>query len=157
MTTTHLDIDYQTLDIDVVSDAVDLDIEVATPALDLGVPGLTGPQGKTGHQMVWVMFGPVVPKIGTVGFYPRIPGTITRVTAAVSQQASGTTRPNIKISGTTVFTNPANRPTLNGVGRHYDDADAVDAGAFTATDYLTCDVDTVGTGTEDLIVTVEYV
>jgi len=147
MTVTHLDIDL---------DGGTVEVAVEMPSVDFGVPGITGPRGPAGHQIVFGMFGPVTPKVGTLGFYPRIDGTITRVTAAVSAQTSGATRVDVNVGNVTVFTNQANRPNLNSTGRHFDDADAVDDPAFTEFDFITCDVDTAGVGAVDLIVTVEY-
>lgn len=151
--TTELVIDVGAETVDVSRPAIELDIDVASPSLTIGVPGQRGP---TGHQMVFGMYGTVVPKIGSVGFWPRIAGRVVRVTAAVTTQASGATRPDVNIDGATVFTDQSHRPNLNSTGRHFDDADLVDAGSFTATDYITCDVDTAGVGATDLIVTVEY-
>lgn len=147
MTTAHLDIDL---------DGPDVNVTVDMPSIDFGVPGLTGPRGATGHDIVFVVFGPVSVRTGTVGFYPRVNGEITRVTAALSNQLSGTTRPDVNINGVSIFTTQANRPLLASVGRHFDDAGVIEAGTFTDTDYITCDVDAVGTGATDLIVTVEY-
>lgn len=151
--TTDLIVDIGTETATVTAPGREVEVSAPQPTIDLTVPGQRGP---TGHQMVFVMFGAVVPKEGTVGFYPRIPGRIVRVTGALTDQASGATRPNIKISGTTVFTNPANRPNLNGTGRHFSDAADVEAGVFGEFDYMTCSVDSAGTGAQDLIVTVEY-
>lgn len=151
--TTELVIDVGTETVEVARPEIELDIDVSSPSLTIGVPGQRGPAG---HQMVFVMFGPVIPKVGTVGFYPRINGRITRVTGALTDQAAGTTRPDVNISNTTVFTDPAHRPNLNSTGRHFDDADLIDDGVFTPTDFVTCDVDVAGTGAVDLIVTVEY-
>lgn len=138
---------------------VDLDygtvqVTVDSPGVEFGVPGLTGKAGRS--PIVFGTAGPVIPKVGTFGFWPRVNGKITRVTAAVTTQTSGVTIPDVNISGATIFTNQAHRPTLSGVGRHFDDADAIDAGVFTATDYISCDIDQVGVGVTDLIVTVDY-
>jgi hypothetical protein len=121
------------------------------------VRSVAGPRGATGHQVQFGSFGVVVTKVGTVGFYPRVAGRIVRVTAAVTTQTAGSTRVDINVNGVTVFTDQTHRPNLAGTGRHFDDADSIDAPTFGATDYITCDIDAVGTGVTDLIVTVDYV
>lgn len=155
--TTDLIIDVGTETVEVSSPRIDLEIEVDSPSLVLDVPG---PRGQTGHQIVFGTQGPVSTKIGSVGYFPRVGGRIIRVTAAVSTQFSGSTVVDVNIctptTKTTVFTDPNHRPTLASTGRHYDDGQ-VDAGVFTAEDYFTCDVDTAGVGTTDLIVTVDYI
>ena len=135
---------------------IELEIDPGPP-IDVIETGPQGPPGQTGHVMVFGTQGPVTAKTGTVGFMPRVNGLITRVTAAVSDQISGATRPDVNVNGTTIFTNQAHRPNLAGIGRHFDDADAIDAPAFTATSYFTADIDVAGNGTKDLIVTVDYV
>jgi hypothetical protein len=149
-----LEIDLDTTEVIVTRDQTDLALDVDSPTVDIGIPGL---RGATGHQIVFGTQGPVSVKTGTVGYYPRVPGRIIRVTAAVTNQISGTTRVDVNVTGTTVFTNQAHRPTLASTGRQFDDADTIDAPVFAATDYFTADVDTVGLGTTDLIVTVDYI
>lgn len=135
---------------------IELEIDPGPP-IEVIETGPSGPPGQTGWQICFGTQGPVTSKIGTVGFFPRVNGMITKVTAAVSDQISGATRPDVNVNGTTIFTNQAHRPNLASVGRHFDDADVIDAPAFTATQYLTADVDVAGNGTKDLIITVDYV
>lgn len=132
-------------------------VSAGMPAVDVAIPGLTGPAGTSKRQVLFGTKGPVVgAAVGTIPFYPRVNGTITRVTAAVSGQTSGATRPDVNINGVSIYTDQAQRPNLASTGQHFDDGGTIGAGTFTDTQAITVDRDSTGVGTTDLIVTVEY-
>jgi hypothetical protein len=132
-------------------------ISAGMPSIDVAIPGITGPPGSSSKIIVFGTKGNVTgSQAGTIPFYPRIAGDIIRVTAAVSGQASGTTRVDVNINGVTIYTDQTQRPNLNGVGQHFDDGGTAANATFTANDYITVDRDSSGVGATDLIVTVEY-
>lgn len=128
-----------------------------TPSVEAAFPGLTGPAGSRTREILFGTKGPIgTPGDGSIGWYPRHSGTITRVTASVSDQASGTTTIDVNISGVTIYTDQSQRPVLASTGRHFDDGGTIANATFTDTDYLTVDRDTIGTSVIDLVVAVEY-
>jgi hypothetical protein len=62
----------------------------------------------------------------------------------------------VKKNGTTIFTNPAHRPTIT-VGTNTALASAIDVSSLSAGDYITVDITQIGSSTagSDLTVTLE--
>lgn len=132
----------------------------------LGVTALSWTQffaGSTSDEVDtarWVGIGSITTATDLDGAWvaPRA-GTITRIVLHRRLAGSGgSTIVDVNKSGTTVFTTPANRPTVtagggnNQVNAHTD----MDVTSFAQGDYFTIDVDTAeGGGAKDLAVTME--
>jgi hypothetical protein len=95
---------------------------------------------------------------GGARYYFNRAVTITNVRASVG--TAPTTQSiivDVNKNGTTIFTTQGNRPTI-AAGANTDATSTPDVTAFAAGDYMTVDVDQVGTGTvgADLTVQVEF-
>jgi hypothetical protein len=144
---------------DGVGDSCDCEIvlsecDVQIQALGIGVPG---PRGDT----LAVMTAPntLLVMTGEARFYFTRSVTIQRVTASVSQAPTGSpVIADVNVNGTTIFTTQANRPTIP-VGQFVDLTSVPDVVAAASGDYLTVDIDQIGSVTagKDLVVQVEYV
>lgn len=96
---------------------------------------------------------------GTARLYFSNAVTITNVIAGVGTAPTGAPiLIDVNRNGTTIFTTQANRPTI-AVSTNSDTASVPDVTAVAAGQYLTIDIDQVGSGVTgaDLVVTVEYV
>jgi len=83
--------------------------------------------------------------------------TVTRVRASVSQAPVGASIiVDVNLNGTTIFTTQANRPTILAAG--FTDTSIPDVTSVVAGDYLTIDIDQVGSTTpgSNLTVQVEF-
>lgn len=103
--------------------------------------------------------GAITAAAGTGRFLMPGPGTLVSVGAAINTPPTGQSLIcDVNKNGTTVFTTQGNRPTIL-AGANATAAQAVpDVIAFNAGDYITVDVDQVGSGTagSDLVVQVTY-
>jgi hypothetical protein len=95
---------------------------------------------------------------GAARFYFNRAVTVTDVRASVG--TAPTTQSvivDVNKNGTTIFTTQGNRPTI-AAGANTDASSTPDVTAFAAGDYMTVDVDQIGTGTvgADLTVQVWY-
>lgn len=84
--------------------------------------------------------------------------TITEVRASVGTSPTGASVViDVNKNGTTIFTTQSNRPTI-AAGNNTDLADAINVSSVAAGDYLTVDIDQVGSTTpgSDLTVTFRY-
>ena len=84
--------------------------------------------------------------------------TITSVRSSVGVAPTGSSViVDINVNGTTVFTNQANRPTIAASASTSGKVTAIDVATIGIGDYLTVDVDQVGSATpgSDLVVQVE--
>lgn len=133
-----------------------------------GPPGATGAQGETGAagatgatgprgygQATFGMDGDIVVLVGTARW--RVVGTQT-ITGVVATVGSAPTGASIIIdvnkNGTTVFTTQANRPTIAD-GANDSGVEVPDIVALADGDYITIDVDQVGSTTPGSDLTVQ--
>lgn len=122
-------------------------VEVTGPASATVTWAGSGPQGargQAGTQPTFQRSGSLTTQTGTSRFYIDQAAEITKVRIAVGTAPTGAPiTVDVNKNGTTIFTTQANRPTIT-------------AGTFTATavpnvtalsvgDYLTVDIDGVGT------------
>lgn len=146
----YTDVDAVGCDCDIVLTACDVTVQ----ALGIGVPG---PRGDT--MAVLTVPDTLQVLSGAARFYFTRSVTIQRVTASVSQAPTGASViADVNLNGSTIFTTPLNRPTIP-VGQFVDLTSTPDVVAAVSGDYLTVDVDQVGSVTagKDLVVQVEYV
>lgn len=102
--------------------------------------------------------GTLVVGVGTVRFYFNRAVTVTNVRVSVGTQPTGASViVDVNKNGTTIFTTQGNRPTI-AVSTNLDATSTPDVTAFAAGDYLTVDIDQVGStiAGADLSVQVEY-
>lgn len=105
--------------------------------------------------------GVLTVKSGTTRWYAPFSLTITGVTASVGVAPVGSAvEVDVNKNGTTIFTTQGNRPSI-AAGTFFDASGTPDVTAMTGpnTDYLTVDIDAVGSTTEgsDLVVQIRYV
>lgn len=92
---------------------------------------------------------------GTKRWYVPANITITAVRASVGTAPTGASAIfDVNKNGTTIFTTQSNRPTI-AAGTQTDLADAIDVTTFSAGDYLTVDIDQIGSGTAGADATVQ--
>lgn len=95
---------------------------------------------------------------GTVRRYFPHNATITRVSVGVGTAPTGQSiKVDVNRNGTTIFTTQGNRPEIAAAG--FSDTSSIpDVTAITAGQYITIDIDQVGSGVAgaDLVVTIEY-
>ncbi len=121
----------------------------------LGSGGGGGGGGSGSFPLVVSVDG-VLATTGSTGFKFRSYGnhTIQRVEASLAvASSSGAVRVDVNKNGTTVFTTQNNRPNLV-AALDYDAADTIEVASLADGDFLTVDVDSVGTGASDLLVTI---
>lgn len=104
--------------------------------------------------------GTLTTDTGTVRRYFTHAATIIRITASVGTAPTGDSiKVDVHKNGTTIFTTQGNRPTIP-IGSFYNTRESVDIDvtAIAANDYLTIDIDQIGSGVAgaDLVVTIEY-
>lgn len=119
-----------------------------------GPQGATG-QGVTTHTMT--LPGELYVVSGKVRFYLQRDYRITAIAVAVGFAPTGASViVDINKNGTTIFTTQANRPTI-AVGANSDLTSAPDIDTLSVGDYLTVDVDQVGSSFagSDLTVQIE--
>lgn len=80
---------------------------------------------------------------------------IISISARLGTAGSTSTIVDINKNGTTIFGTQANRPTFSASGK-LATVGAFSVSTLTTGDYLTCDVDTAGTGALKLVVDVRY-
>jgi hypothetical protein len=115
-----------------------------------------GGGGGGGSFPLVVSVDGVLSATGSTGFKFRSYGnhTIDRVEASLAvASSSGAVRVDVNKNGTTVFTTQSNRPNLV-AALDYDAADTIEVASLADGDFLTVDVDSVGTGASDLLVTI---
>jgi len=102
--------------------------------------------------------GTLVVGTGAARFYFNRAVTVTNVRASVGTQPTGASiLVDVNKNGTTIFTTQGNRPTI-AVSTNTDAVATPDVTAFAAGDYMTVDVDQIGSTVAgaDLTVQVEY-
>jgi hypothetical protein len=107
----------------------------------------------------WSFFytGVLVLTTGTHRISAERATTIVNVRASVGSAPTGSSIiVDVKKNGTTIFTNPAHRPTIT-VGTNTALASAIDVSSLSAGDYITVDITQIGSSTagSDLTVTLE--
>jgi hypothetical protein len=120
--------------------------------------------GGATHVVPYSKTGAAVVSVGAHKLVFRSPGTVLSVTAAVGTAPTGADLiVDVNKNGTTIFTTQANRPTIVDGNEISDPAvpdPLEDSGVLTLApgDYLTVDVDQVGSSVPgaDLTVTVEW-
>jgi len=143
---------------DQVVDSCDIDVflmdcDVSVSSGGFGVPG---PSGNT--LAIFSFPGVIAPLTGTARLYMGSGITIQRIIASVSVAPAGASVIlDVNRNGTTIFTTQANRPTIP-IGGFVDLSSVPDVTTALGGDYLTIDVDQVGSVTagSDLVVQVEY-
>lgn len=92
---------------------------------------------------------------GTARWYAKSAWTITQVRASVGTAPTGASLiVDVNKSGTTIFTTQSNRPTIAASG-FTDLADAIDVTAIADGDYLTVDIDQIGSSVAGSDLTVQ--
>jgi hypothetical protein len=124
---------------------------VATPLV--GPAGLSAPAIAT-----FTVPGQLVTGLGEGRFYFWQNRTVTRVLASVGIAPTGSSViADVNKNGTTIFTAQAGRPTIP-ASQYSDTNSTPDVAAFAPGDYITVDVDQIGSTNpgSDLVVQVEY-
>lgn len=121
-------------------------VEVTGPTTATVTWGGAGPQGARGPVGTTPVFqraGQLVTLTGTSRFYVEDVASISSVRASVGTAPTGAAViVDVNKNGTTIFTNQANRPTIAAGGHTATATPAVTA--LAAGDYLTVDIDGVG-------------
>jgi hypothetical protein len=90
-------------------------------------------------------FGQSVAAVGTARMYVEYNSTVTKIRVAAGTAVAGqSVIVDVNKNGTTLYTTQANRPTI-AIGAVTQVAAAPNVTAFTAGDYITVDVDQLGT------------
>jgi hypothetical protein len=122
-----------------------------------GNVGFTGSQGIRGTQEIcFTQLGTLYVVAGATRWYVTESLTISNVIASLSTTSSGASViVDVNKNGTTIFTTQGNRPTIT-AGAFYDFSSVPDVTSLTSGDYLTIDIDQVGSGAAgaDLVVRV---
>jgi hypothetical protein len=108
------------------------------------------------HVQPFSKSGVLAVAVGAMRWYAKGDWTITQVRAAVGTAPTGASLiVDVNKNGTTIFTTQTNRPTI-AAGTNTDLADAIEVATLADGDYLTVDVDQIGSGTpgSDLVVEV---
>jgi len=114
-----------------------------TATITASTSGPQGSRGPAGTQPTFQRAGQLVTLTGTSRFYVEDAATISVVRASVGTAPTGSPiLVDVNRNGTTIFTNQANRPTI-AAGTHTDTATPA-VTALVAGDYLTVDIDGVG-------------
>jgi hypothetical protein len=95
---------------------------------------------------------------GVSRFYFTGNATISNITASVgTSPATQSAIFDVNKNGTTIFTTQGNRPTIT-AGSNFDLTATPDVTSFVSGDYITVDVDQVGTGTAgaDAVITIYW-
>ncbi len=121
---------------------------------------LTAPTvlGKAPYTMVFTVPGTLVVGTGAARFPVHRPITITNVRANIGTAPTGAAvLVDVNKNGTTLFTTQGNRPSI-AVSTNADNAATPDVTTATTDDYISIDVDQVGSTVAgaNLTVTVEY-
>lgn len=113
------------------------------------LPGVGG-----GTVYTFSVTGNVSAASGAARLYPPQDVTVTSVRASVGLAPAGASLiVDVNKNGTTIFTTQANRPTIAD-GGHVSDQETPDVTALTTSDYLTVDVDQIGSTTPGAHLTV---
>lgn len=116
------------------------------------------PAASTKHFLLpYSHAGTLAPTTGTFRLYAERAMTITQVRASVGTAPTGAALVvDVNKNGTTVFTTQSNRPSI-AAGSNTATATAINVTSLAAGDYLTVDIDAVGSTVAgaDLTVTVE--
>jgi hypothetical protein len=124
-----------------------------------GPPGDDGAQGPAGATHVVIPFshaGNAVVGSGTMRYYVDQTWTISTVRASVNVAPTGAALiVDVNKNGTTIFTTQGNRPQI-AVSTNTDVSGAPDVTSLTSGDYLTVDIDQIGStiAGSDLVVTI---
>lgn len=114
--------------------------------------------GSISDSQTFTHTGEVSTGTGTVRWYPPVDITIVAVRAAAGTAPTGADLiVDVNKNGTTIFSTQANRPTITD-GNNVSSEETPDVTSVTDSDYLTIDIDQVGSSTagSDLTVVVEY-
>lgn len=125
------------------------------------IKGPAGTAGATGPTEMYATFtfpGNLSVKIGQARF-PIVGSTWTIVSATATVGTAPTTQAiivDVNKNGTTIFSTQANRPQI-AVGANSGTSGAPNTTSITSGDYLTVDIDQVGSGTPgaDIVVVVK--
>lgn len=142
-------------------DAVSCECEIVLSECDVMVTaegiGVPGPRGDT--MAVLTIPDTLQVMLGEARFYFTRTVSIVRVTISSSDAPAGSPIiADVNKNGTTIFTTQPNRPTIP-IGQFVDITSVPDVTAAVSGDYLTVDVDQIGSVTagKNLVVQVEYV
>lgn len=131
-------------------------ITVTSPTTATITSATSGPQGARGPVGTTPVFqraGQLVTLTGTSRFYVEDNTSISKVRISVGTAPTGSSiTVDVNKNGTTIFTNQANRPTI-AAGNHTATA-TPSVTALAAGDYLTVDIDSVGSTTPGADLTV---
>lgn len=109
--------------------------------------GPTGPPGEPGLALAPITFslpGPAQVLAGTARFYLPVQGSILHVQASVGVAPTGDDLVvDVNLNGVSIFTTQAQRPRV-AAGTFVDLVSPPDVAAFVANDWLTVDIDQVG-------------
>ena len=125
----------------------------------LGV-GSAGPQGPIGQSVIpYGRTGTVTVAAGVTKFRFPFAATILGVSAAVGTAPTGSSLiVDVNKNGTTIFTTQGNRPAIAAGATYAAEVTNMDVTSFAAGDYLTVDIDQIGSTVAgaDLVVFVRY-
>jgi hypothetical protein len=136
-------------DVDVIVAGIDAGLDPGEIEVDVtvdGIQGAQGPQGvigPAGTQPVFTMALEIEPTVGRSRYYVEAPSTIASVRASVDSSPIGSdVVVDVNKNGSTIFTTQANRPRI-APGQNTD-VSVPDVPSVSAGDYLTVDIDSVG-------------
>lgn len=111
-----------------------------------GIQGYDGSKGAAGsYELSYSMPGTLYAGAGTMRWYMDSTRTISNVIASVSTSPTGNSVIfDVNKNGTTIFTTQANRPTITS-GTYVTLTNTPDVVNLSSGDYITVDVDSVGT------------
>ena len=124
-----------------------------------GTDGTNGTNATAHNLLPFSKAGVQAVAVGSQRLYIERTMTITHVRASVGTAPVGASLiVDVNKNGTTIFTNQANRPTIAAAG-FTASAPGIDVTTLAAGDFLTVDVDQIGSSVagSDLVVTVEVV
>lgn len=117
-------------------------IDITGPASVSGQTGATGPSGTS--EIVFSVPGSLSTGTGTSRYYFARTVTVSNVIASVGTAPTGASViVDVNKNGTTIFTTQANRPTI-AINSFTDLTSVPDITSFVSGDYLTVDIDQVG-------------
>lgn len=113
--------------------------------------------GELEKAIAWSYAGTIAVTTGKSRWYADRAYTIKKVRASVDTAPTGTSiRIDVNKNGTTVFTTQANRPDI-AVSTNTDEANNPDVTAVAAGDYLTVDIDVIGSTVAGADLTVQII
>jgi hypothetical protein len=124
-------------------------------ATGVGPTGVTGPAGQGAAVFSYV--GTTAITVGTARWYAPSSLTITNVIVSVGTAPTGASLiVDVNKNGTTIFTTQANRPTITAAS-NADTSSAPAVTSLTSSDYLTVDIDQVGSTVKGSDLTVQII